>query len=138
MNRTQALVLGFAIFSWMGLAAILVGAPDVYDTNFRPLGLAGLPAVRLAFLAVVTCLLAVLAIGTLRRWRWTFWLVLVVFAAGVLRVPIFALQALGAISSDVPLWYAGVQAIVGIVQVAIAAAMFLGYRRHGPWGAFSV
>jgi len=136
MNRTQALVLGFAIFSWMALVAILVGAPSVYDAEFRPLGLTGLPAVRLAFLAVVTCLLAALVIGTLRRWQWTFWLVLVAFAAGVLRVLIFALQALGAVSSDVPLWYAGVQAIVGIVQVAIAAAMLLGYRRHGPWGAF--
>ena len=136
MNRTQALVIGFAIFSWAALVAILVGAPDVYDSELRPLGLAGLPTVRIAFLAVVSSLLAVLAIGTLRRWRWTFWLVLVSFAAGVLRVPIFALQALAAISSDVPLWYVGVQAIVGIVQVAIAAAMFLGYRRHGPWGAF--
>ena len=136
MNRTQALVLGFAIFSWAALVAILVAAPNVYDSELRPLGLAGLPAVRLAFLTVVSGLLAVLAIGTLRRWRWTFWLVLVAFAAGVLRVPVFALQALAAISADVPLWYAGVQAIVGIVQVAIAAAMFLGYRRHGPWGAF--
>ena len=136
MNRTQGLVLGFAIFIWMTLVAILVVAPGVYDTELRSLGLAGLPAVRLAFLALVTGLLAVLAIGTLRRWRWTFWLLLVAFAAGVLRVPVFALQALGAISSDVALWYAGVQAIVGIVQVAIAAAMFLGYRRQGPWGAF--
>ena len=37
MNRTQALVLGFAIFSWMALVAILVGAPSVYDAEFRPL-----------------------------------------------------------------------------------------------------
>jgi hypothetical protein len=136
MNRTQALVLGFAIFSWMALVAILVGAPDVYDSELKPFGLAGLPAVRLAFLAVVTSLLVVLAIGTLRSWRWTFWLVLGAFAAGVLRVPLFALQALGATSSDVPLWYAGLQAVVGIVQVGIAAAMFVGYRRHGIWGAF--
>jgi hypothetical protein len=38
----QALVLGFAIFAWMALVAILVGAPDVYDSELRPLGLAGL------------------------------------------------------------------------------------------------
>jgi hypothetical protein len=136
MNRTQTLVLAFAIFSWLALVAILLGAPDVYDSELRPLGLAGLPAVRLAFLAIVTGLLAVLAIGTLRRWRWTFWLVFVAFAAGVLRVPVFALEVLGAISSDVPLWYTGLQAVVGSIQVAIAAAMFVGYRRHGPWGAF--
>jgi hypothetical protein len=136
VNRTQALLLGFVIFSWIALVAILIGAPDLYDAELKPLGLAGLPDVRLAFLAGITSLLVLLAIGTLRRWRWTFWLVLVAFAAGVLRVPLFALQALGAVSSDVPLWYAGLQAVVGIVQVGIAAAMFAGCRRHGPWGAF--
>jgi hypothetical protein len=135
MNRTQALVLSFAIPTWLALVAILALAPDVYDGELRPLGLAGLPAVRLAFLGVITTLLAVLAIGALRRWRWTFWLVVIAFGAGVLRVPVFALYALGTISSDVPLWYAGVQAMVGVVQVAIAAAMLRGYRRHGPWGA---
>jgi hypothetical protein len=136
MNRTQALVLGFVLFSWIALVAILLGAPELYDAQLEPLGLAGLPVVRLAFLAVITSLLVVLAIGTLRRWRWTFWLVLVAFAAGILRVPLFVLQAVGAVSSDVPLWYAGLQAVVGIVQVCIAAAMFAGYRRHGVWGSF--
>ena len=124
MNRTQALLIGFVILSWAALVAILVGAPDLYDTELRPLGLAGLPDVRLAFLAAITGLLVLLAIGTLRRWRWMFWLLLIAFAAGVLRVPLFALQVLGAVSSDVPLWYTGLQAVVGLVQVAIAAAMF--------------
>jgi len=136
MNRTQALLIGFVILSWAALVAILVGAPDLYDAELRPLGLAGLPYVRLAFLAAITGLLVLLAIGTLRRWRWMFWLLLIAFAAGVLRVPVFALQVVGAVSSDVPLWYTGLQAVVGLVQVAIAAAMFAGYRRHGPWGAF--
>jgi hypothetical protein len=81
-------------------------------------------------------LLGLLAIGTLRRWRWTFWLLLIAFAASVLRLPLFALQVLGVISMDVPLWYATLQAIVGSVQVAIAAAMLAGYRKHGAWGAF--
>jgi hypothetical protein len=36
----------------------------------------------------------------------------------------------------VPLWYAGFQSVVGVVQVAIAMAMVVGYRRHGVWGAF--
>ena len=136
MNRTQGLLIGFLILIWVALVAILVGAPDLYDTELRPLGLAGLPYVRLAFLAAITTLLVLLVIGTLRRWRWMFWLLLIAFAAGALRVPIFALQVRGAVSVDVPLWYAGLQGVVGIVQVAIAAAMFAGYRRSGPWGAF--
>jgi hypothetical protein len=136
MNRTQALMIGFVILSWLALVAILVYAPGLYDAELRPLGLAGLPLVRLAFLAVITSLLVLIAIGTLRRWRWMFWLLLVAFAAGVLRVPLFALAVFGAVSSDGPLWYAGLQAIIGVIQVAIAAAMFAGYRRDGPWGAF--
>jgi hypothetical protein len=136
MNRTQALLIGFVILSWVALVAILVGAPHLYDAELRPLGLAGLPTVRLAFLAAITGLLMVLAIGTWRRWRWVFWVLLIAFAAGVLRVPLFALQLLGVVSFDVPLWYAGLQAVIGVVQVAIAALMFAGYRRHGIWGTF--
>jgi len=136
MNRTQTMLIGFLILSGVALVAILVGAPDLSDAELRPLDLAGLPYVRLAFLAAITGLLVLVAIGTLRRWRWTFWLVLIAFAAGVLRVPFFALQLLGVVSSEVPLWYAGLQAVIGVVQVAIAAAMVIGYRRDGPWGAF--
>jgi hypothetical protein len=62
--------------------------------------------------------------------------VLVAFAAGALRVPVFGLQALRVIPLDVPLWYAGFQAVIGVVQVAIALAMVVGYRRNGVWGAF--
>jgi len=136
VNRTQGLLLGFVIASWVALVAILIGAPEIYDAQLRPFGLAGLIWVRLAFLAAITSLLVLLAIGTLRRWRWTFWLVLVAFAAGVLRVPISALQVVGAIASDVPLWYAGMQALIGISQVVIAVAMVAGYRQNGLWGAF--
>jgi hypothetical protein len=136
MNRTQALVLGFSLVVWIALVAILFAAPDIYDAELQPLGLAGVAQARLGFLAAITALLTLLAVGTLRRWHWMFWLTLVAFAAGALRVPVFGLQAVGVLSLDVPLWYAGFQALIGVVQVAIAAAMVAGYRRNGVWGAF--
>jgi hypothetical protein len=136
VNRTQALVLGFTFVAWIALVAILVAAPELYDAELKPLGLAGVAQARFGFLAGVSALLALLAVGTLRRWRWVFWIVLVAFAAGALRVPVFGLQALGVMPLDVPLWYAGFQAVVGVVQVAIAAAMVAGYRRNGVWGPF--
>jgi hypothetical protein len=34
----------------------------------------------------------VLSIGVIRSWRWTFWLILVVFLAGVLRLPAAVLR----------------------------------------------
>lgn len=72
MNRTQALVLGFTLVVWIALVAILVTAPDLFDAELRPLGLAEVAQARLAFLAGITALLALLAVGTLRRWRWMF------------------------------------------------------------------
>ena len=136
INRPQALVLGFGALAWLALLVILFLAPDLYDDELRPLGLAGVAIARLAFLAGITALLTIMAVGTLRRWRWAFWLLVLAMASGVLRIPVFALQALGVIPGSVPLWYAGLQAVVGIVQVLIAAAMLLGHRREGVWGAF--
>ncbi len=136
MNRTQALILGFSLAVWIALVGILLAAPEIYDAQLKPLGLAGVAQARLGFLAGITALLTLLAVGTLRRWRWVFWVVLIAFAAGALRVPLFGLQVARVLPLDVPLWYAALQALIGIVQVAIAAAMLVGYRRNGVWGRF--
>jgi hypothetical protein len=93
-------------------------------------------APRIAFLGAIALLLFVLVIATLRRWRWAFWLLMVAMAAGILRLPAFGLQLLGISPLDVPIWYATLQAFLGLVQVGIAVLMFAGYRRHGAWGAF--
>ncbi len=114
----------------------MLAAPEIYDARLKPLGLAGVVQARLGFLAGITALLTLLAVGTLRRWRWVFWVVLIAFAAGVLRVPLFGLQAARVLPLDVPLWYAALQALIGVVQVAIAVAMLAGYRRNGVWGRF--
>jgi len=78
----------------------------------------------------------VLGIGVVRRWRWLFWLLLLAFAAGALRVPVAALQLSGRITPQGPDWYVVLQAAIGAVQVGMAYLMYLGYRRSGPWGAF--
>jgi purine-cytosine permease-like protein len=73
VNRTQALVLGFFVVAFSSLLVILVAAPDVYDRALRLPDGSGVAEV--AFLAVLTALLGLLAVGVLRRWRWIFWLV---------------------------------------------------------------
>jgi hypothetical protein len=134
VNRTQALVLGFFGVALASLLVILVAAPDVYDQALR------LPdrsrVAEVAFLAVLTGFLGLLAVGVLRRWRWIFWLVLVAFLAGVLRVPVAILQLTGVLAADVPTWYVLFQGVIGLAQVAIGLAMLVGYRRAGVWGAF--
>ena len=136
LNRTQGLVLGFFVFAWVSLVAIMAAAPGVYDQALRlPGGEDHLPA--LAFLAALSAFLLLLGVGVVRRWRWTFWLVLVAFVVGgALRVPASILQLAGVLPATGPAWYALFQAFLGVMQVAIGLAMLAGYRRAGVWGSF--
>lgn len=74
----------------------------------------------------------------LRRWRWTFWLILVAFLFGLLRVPASALELAGVLPAAGPTWYVLFQALVGLLQFAIGSLMVAGYRRAGAWGNFRV
>jgi len=133
VNRTQALVLGFLLLAWTSLLVILAAAPAVYDQALRlPTG-DRRPA-ELAFLAALTGFIGLLAIGVVRRWRWTFWLILVAFLFGVLRVPVAILQLTGILAANGPTWYVAFQGLLGVLQVAIGLVMVAGYRRAGVWG----
>ena len=134
-NRMQLLVLGFFLLVWAGLVVILAVAPAVYDQalslppgNRRP--------AELAFLAALSAFIALLGLGVLCRWRWTFWLIMVAFLFGVLRVPASILELTGVLPAAGPTWYVLFQALVGLLQVAIRVAMLVGYRRAGVWGEF--
>lgn len=134
VNRTQAAVLGFVLLAWLSLIGILVAAPEILDGTLRlpP----GNRQAQLAFLVALSAFLALLAVGVVRRWRWMFWLVLVAFLAGLLRVPASVLQLLEVLPSMGPTWYVLLQAAIGLVQFAIGLAMLAGFRKAGPWGAF--
>lgn len=135
VNRTQALVLGFFLMALTSLAIILAAAPEIYDQALR------LPSnsprwMALTLLAVLAVFIGLLAVGVVRRWRWCFWLILVAFLAGVLRVPVAGLQLSGVLAADGPTWYVVFQGLLGVLQFAIGLAMVAGYRRAGVWGAF--
>jgi hypothetical protein len=126
------LVLGFLLLAWASLLVILVAAPEVYDQVLR------LPDDRrvaeIAFLVALAGFIAVLAVGVVRRWRWTFWLLLVAFLFGVLRVPVAVLQLTGVLTASAPTWYLVFQGLLGLVQFSIGLVMVVGYRRSGVWG----
>jgi archaellum biogenesis protein FlaJ (TadC family) len=111
VNRIQALVLGFFVLAVASLLVILVVAPEVYDQALR------LPtdsrALEVAFLAALVGFIALLCVGVIRRWRWTFWLILVAFLAGVLRVPVAILQLTGSLAAPGPAWYVVFQGCLG-------------------------
>jgi hypothetical protein len=136
MNRSQWLVLGFFALVATSLVLILAFDPSIYSTAL--LGSeAGLPAPgELAFLLAVLALIAVLSVGVARRWRWTFWVIVLAFLAGVLRVPASALEIAGVLHATEPLWYIVFQGAIGIVQVGIGLLLLRGHHRAGVWGAF--
>ena len=134
-NRTQRLVLGFFVLAWAALVAILLTAPNIYDATLK-LGPGDHPAADLVFLIAISAFIAVLAIGVMRRWRWTFWLLLVAFLFGIVRVVASAMQLMNVLPAGGPRWYMSLQAAIGAVQFVIALAMIAGYRRAGAWGAF--
>src|SRR5439155_14473772 len=128
-------VLGFTFLAWLILVVVLVTTPEVVDrTLMLPLG--GRRPAELAFLGALSAFLTLLGLGVIRRWRWMFWLVLVAFLAGLLRVPASALELTGVLPSGSPTWYVLLQAAVGLVQFAIGVAMLAGFRKGGPWGSF--
>ena len=134
VNRIQALVLGFFLVVSASLVVILVAAPEVYDQALR------LPPswpewTQIAFLGALFAVIGLLAIGVLRRWRWMFWLILVAFLSGVLRVPVAVLGLTGVLAATTPAWYVGFQGLIGLAQFAIGLAMLAAYRRCGVWGA---
>ncbi len=134
VNRTQALVLGFFAVVVATVVATRLASPETYARGLRlP---AGNDRIQLAFLAGVLALVALLAVGVLRRWRWTFWLIMIAFLAGALRIPAVGFQFLGFVRGNVPAWFLLVQLAVGIAQFVVGLAMAAGYRRAGIWGAF--
>jgi hypothetical protein len=132
VTRTQALVLGFFLVVWVSLLVILVAAPDVYD---QALSLPDGRGTELAFLAALSGLIGLLVVGVVRRWRWTFWLILVAFLFGVLRVPVAVLQLTGVLTTHTPAWYVLYQGLLGVAQCGIGLVMVVDYRRSGAWRA---
>lgn len=136
MNRTKALVLGLFGVYWAFIVVLLVAARNVYDGLLpqEVTRLGGQRAAEIGTLLGVTALFAVLSIGAIRNWRWTFWLILVVFLAGIVRVLTSALQLAGIVPRQDPAWFVVLEVVVGLIQFVIALTMLAGYRRAGVWG----
>ncbi|HKA10614.1 MAG TPA: hypothetical protein VKI99_09105 [Candidatus Dormibacteraeota bacterium] len=132
MNGTKVLVLAFFAAYWVMVVAMLLAARPLYD---QILSLSGNQAqAEIPALVVLTLLFGTLSIGVIRGWRWTFWVILVVFMAGLLRAVYSALQLTGIVPRQGPVWYVVLPGPVGLVQFCIAVVMLAGYRKVGGWG----
>jgi hypothetical protein len=84
---------------------------------------------------VISAFIGVLFAGTVRPGRWTFWLAIVPFLSGVLRVPASILEVAGVVTATGPNWYLLFQAALGPRQFGISLAMLSTGRRAGVWAA---
>jgi hypothetical protein len=132
ISRIKAAVLALFVSYWVAVIVIWLTARQVFD-QVGGLSRDQLPA-EIAEVVVLTALLGLLSVAILRGWRWTFWLILIAFLAGILRVPLAALELAGKVPRQGPAWYVVLTAVVGLTQFVIALAMVAGYRRSGPWG----
>lgn len=132
INRIKAVVLALFALYWVAVVVILVVARRVFDQVARLPG--NQRPDEFGAVLVLTALSTLLSAGIVRGWRWTFWLILIVFLAGILRVPIAALELSGKVPSQGPAWYVVLTAVVGLIQFGIALALLVGYRKSGIWG----
>jgi hypothetical protein len=134
LNRVQALVLSFLSLAWLSLIGVLAVAPEIYDRTLQVPSDGNARLAELLFLGAVSALILIIAIGVVLRWRWIFWLLLIAFLSGVLRVPASMLELAGWIPASGPIWYVVFQAVIGIVQFAIGLVLLIEYRHYGVWG----
>jgi hypothetical protein len=71
LNGMQGLILGFFALAWLGLVLLLLGMPEILDNTLH-LTTEARPRGEVVFVLLITAYLLVLAIGVVRRWRWTF------------------------------------------------------------------
>jgi hypothetical protein len=138
MNRVKALVLALFASYWVIVVLFLLAARGFYDSLLsQSVNLSGDPRpAEIGTLLALTGLLGILSTGVIRSWRWTFWLILVVFLFGIVRLPTSALELAGILPTQDPAWYVVLQAVVGLMQFVTAIAMLAGYRKAGVWGAY--
>ena len=77
-------------------------------------------------------------IGTLKRWTWLYYVILVVFGLGLLGLPINIISALTGQTFTggqlmFPSWYQWVQVGLGVVDAGIFVWMLAALMKFGPW-----
>lgn len=132
MDRAKTLVLAFFAAYWVIVLALLLAVRPLYD---QMLQLSGNQArAEIPTFVVLTVLFGILSTGVIRDWRWTFWLILLVFMVGVVRAVYAFLEVAGAVPARGPGWYVVLPGVIGLVQFGIAVVMLAGYRKPEGWG----
>lgn len=117
------------------LVVIRILAPTVYSDALNT-PFARSPWLLNWSMAGVIGFVVLVSAGVIARWRWMFWLLVIAFVSGILRLPVLMLEVSGIVRSTSPEWYVALQGAIGVIQFGIGVALIKGYRRAGPWGSF--
>lgn len=125
-------MLAFIAVYWVTVLGLLLAVRPLYDQMLQLSGNQA-PAEIPAFV-VLTVLFGILSTGVIRGWRWTFWLILIVFMVGILRAVYAVLEIADVVPPRGPAWYVVLPGVVGLVQFGIALVMLAEYRSPTGWG----
>jgi hypothetical protein len=134
--RLQTALIAFFAASGIILVVAYVAAPTLFADTV-PLdreALARHPPILSLFVGAVLALIAVVIVGTARRWCWLFWPLLVASATSILHLPVTLLQLAGIVPDGAPRWYTILQLGTELVQVVLAVWMVQLFRIGGVWG----
>ena len=132
MGSAKNLVLAFIAVYWVTVLGLLLAVRPLYDQMLQ-LSVNQARA-EIPTFVVLTVLFGILSTGVIRGWRWTFWLILIVFVVGILRAVYAVLEVADVVPVKGPGWYVVLPGVVGLVQFGIAVVMLAGYRRANGWG----
>lgn len=135
-NRLRAALLAFCGIAVAILIAVYTVAPEIYVQTLmlRPDPADAHPLAATALMGAIAVLVAVLAVGIVRRWRWLFWLVMAAFTLSALQIVALPFELAGILPPQFPVWYALSRGVVAVVQLVIGIWMIRLYRRCGVWG----
>ena len=131
MNSMKIAALVALWAGWAFAIPILVFAPQTYA---QAVGLTSSELHPAPVVLVVTGYLGILTVGIFRNWRWAFWLTLIAFIAGALRVFTLAQELTGRLPYAGPGWFAATELALFLVGIGVGVAMYFGYRKAGIWG----
>lgn len=92
--------------------------------------------VTLGFTVVLTAVTAtIIVIGTVRLWRWVYWLLVAGYLLALLSIPQNVLYALGlgTITLTLPAWWSVLGIFIALAEGALGIWMIILYRRFGTW-----
>jgi len=84
------------------------------------------------FVVVVAAIYVAAAVGSLRGWRWAFWVSLVVLALRSIGVVTSGL-ALASSTTRTPAWASAMDLALAVVAVALLVWLVIAAARFGPW-----